>query len=233
MVDYYHSAEARWFSTTTDLLSTWLTWFSRNGRLKVVKSATKTAVTGPHIKRERLRKDEYLILPCSESTGVKQRQGRFEIKSLVSAPRPWSGYGMVGRIDQWVKWSFDPPDDEFRIQLAERLTGKQKSPGSGNWRTVTKTRYLQKYSYDEGSLREISPDHRPTKGCNVELTRIAVNASQSNWITLGFESFGEPGSVLQQLDASLQYYFTNHKLPPHPLTGANSLNYPTWIALLD
>jgi hypothetical protein len=49
-----------------------------------------------------------------------------------SLPRPFSLGGVVGRVDQWVKWSFDPSEaiaTQFEIEMDQ----------SGPWRRVVRT----------------------------------------------------------------------------------------------
>lgn len=225
MVNFYHSAEARWFSTAIEKKDVSLRWFRQGDFLPLVVEGD-TAPAGAYVKVEGLRTDHYLCLPCSDTTGVKQRQGKFEIKSLVAGPRPWAGHGLTGRIDQWVKWSFEDKDKDFRAALADKLNM------SGKWTAVAKTRYLQKYSCDGGSLALVSPDERPMSGCNVELTSVEVGASVSDWITLGFEAFGDPGDTFKLLKDTLQDFFSRCGPPPVQLNGHDSLSYPTWLAML-
>ena len=78
----------------------------------------------------------------------------------------------------------------------------------------------------------MSPDQRPDTGCNIELTKISVQATVANWLTFGFEAFGPPGRVTAILDQAVQEFFDTHGQPPLPLDGRDSLNYPAWLALL-
>ena len=139
--------------------------------------------------------------------------------------QPQHGFGgVVGRVDQWVKWSFDP-SEAIAIQLEIELDQ------SGPWRKVVKKRYLQKYSFDSG-LVAVSPDQRPDTGCNIELTVIDVKATTGTWLTFGFEAFGPSGRVMALLDEAVQHYFTVHGPAPVRLEGRDSLSYPAWLALL-
>jgi hypothetical protein len=225
MTFFAHSAELRWFSPLIEREAEFLAWFHQADTLTLVKEG-EVAPSVPYVKEERPRTDQYLCLPCTDVTGVKQRQGKFEIKSLVAGPRPWAAHGLTGRIDQWVKWSFDDEDIVFREALAGKLNG------SGKWAAVEKKRYLQKYSCASGEMKLVSPEDRPPSGCNVELTLIDVDASVSQWLTLGFEAFGEPGDTFKLLHDALDEFFTRCGPPPLPLSGHDSLSYPTWLALL-
>jgi hypothetical protein len=224
--DFYHSAELRWFLPEQSPWDRVLHWFTLQGRLPINEEGQydpRTA-TGPFVKLERERIDEYLFLPQCDTVGVKQRQGKLEVKALIAGPRAFSLGEVDGRQNQWVKWSF-APSDAIAIQLEIELDQ------SGPWRKVVKKRYLQKYSFDLG-LVAVSPDQRPDTGCNIELTVIDVKATTGTWLTFGFEAFGPSGRVMVLLDEAVQHYFTVHGPAPIRLEGRDSLSYPAWLALL-
>jgi hypothetical protein len=202
------SAEVRWF-IPTELPEDVLGWFT-NGR---------------KIEPELSRDDEYLVFPGSASVGVKLRQERFEIKALVSPPRTITiGHGIAGRTDQWVKWSF--AHESLKQLLPAFLE-------SGQWVTVTKKRYLRRFSAG-AAISEVDQGDRPGKGCNVELTRIEVKMEPSVWFSLGFEAFGEQSEVARILEETLRVFFTEHGQPPGvKLEETNSLSYPVWLASLS
>jgi hypothetical protein len=222
-----HSAETRWFLREWAQWDEVLKWFQLKDQLPLNEEGKydpKTA-TGPFVKLEQERTDEYLLIPDSDAVSVKQRQGKLEVKALVAGPRPFSLDGVVGRVDQWVKWSFEPSDKQRSKQLEIELNL------TGPWLKVVKNRYLQKYSYDS-DLVAVSPDQRPGTGCNIELTVIGVKANVGTWITVSFEAFGPSGRVMAVLDEAVQHYFTAHGNPPVQLDGRDSLSYPAWLALL-
>jgi hypothetical protein len=225
--DFYRSAEIRWFLSGQSQTDQLLAWFKLPGQDPVVE--TKYYVlqpeAAPFVKQEPERHDEYLLMPDCATVGVKQRQGRLEIKALVAGPHPFARGEVVGNVDQWVKWSFGPSN-----QIAKQLEGEFAQ--SGPWRTVDKNRYLQKYSFDSGSLVAVSPDSRPDTGCNIELTVIDVKANVQSWLTFGFEAFGPSGRVVALLDQAVEDFFAAHGQPPLPLDGRDSLSYPAWLALL-
>ena len=180
---------------------------------------------GPFVKLEQERTDEYLFLPDCGTVGVKQRQGKLEIKALVAGPRPFSLDGMIGRMDRWVKWSFDPSEAigrQFEIELDQ----------SGPWRKVDKKRYTQKISLDSGGPVAVPPDQYPDTGCNIELTLINVKATVGTWLTLGFEAFGPSGRVMALLDEAVQHFFAAYGPPPVSLDGSDFLSYPAWLVKL-
>ena len=137
---FYHSAEVRWFLPGLDQRDEVLKWFHLQDQLalNVEKEYDPKAATGPFVKLELERTDEYLLLPDSDTVSVKQRQGKLEVKALVTGPRPFACGGMIGRTEQWVKWSFEPSDKQRSKDLEIELDL------TGPWRKVVKKRYLQK-----------------------------------------------------------------------------------------
>lgn len=218
-----HSAEIRWFIGGS-LSDQMLTWFAAGLPVRVEGFYDKNTVQ-PFVKREIERLDEYLDLPDYDTVSVKQRQGKLEVKAQVSDPRSFSHPGgVIGRIDQWLKWSFD---SDLLKQMEAELRQKD------TWRDVGKVRYLLKYSFDSGKLVEVSPDQWPVKGCNVELTRVNVKADVEEWFTLGFEAFGPLGDVVTILEETLSHFFSRRSENSGvQLKDQNSLSYPGWLATL-
>lgn len=231
---FYHSAEIRWFLREHDQRDQILRWFRLQDQLPLNGQGQydPKAATGPWVKLEQERTDEYLRLPDCDTVSVKQREGRLEVKALVAGPRPFSLDKMTGRMDQWVKWSFDPSGKAFPDgqTLTQQLDSEFDQ--SGPWCKVGKKRYLQKYSFDSGSLVAVSPDQRPDTGCNVELTVLDVNGNAGAWLTFGFEAFGPSGRVIAFLDEVVKHFFALHGPAPVPLDGRDSLSYPAWLAML-
>lgn len=204
-----HSAEIRWFFPQA-LPAAVLGWFS----------------TGRDPAAEGVREDDYLLFPDCDTVGVKLRQGKLEIKALLSAPRPLTlrvGQNLNGRMDQWIKWSFE---DQGLKALDPALRQ------SGRWLRVRKERRLRKFSAT-GSLAEVPVDQTPlpSSGCNVELVRLEIPAHPPVWFSLGFEAFGSAAGNVETLDETLHHFFTLYGPPPdRPLTGRESLSYPAWLA---
>ena len=205
-----HSAEARWFILEV-LPDEVMGWFT----------------AGHAIDSEGVQNHEYLCFPNCESVGVKLREGRLEIKAILSAPRPLGrDLGVNGRTDQWVKWSF----------ASEGL--KTLYPGlhqSGRWLKVRKERFLRKFSANMGALVEITGKQRPLPGigCDIELTRIEVEAIPQFWFSLAFEALGPPAVSTTILEWAIHSFFKEHRpLPRIPLNEGNSLSYPAWLLKL-
>lgn len=207
---FLQSSEIRWFFPQS-LPQEVLEWFS----------------AGENLTPERVREDEYLLFPGCDTVGVKLREGKLEVKTLQAASRPLDlDGGITGRTDQWVKWSFG---NEGLKTMKEALLESER------WGRVSKERFLRKFSYDSGNPVEVQSEEKPlpTSGCNVELTRLRVNADPGEWFSLGFEAFGAPASTAKILDDTLRKFFGEHgDMPGVRLTGRESLSYPAWLATL-
>jgi hypothetical protein len=204
----FHSAEARWFYRGS-LGAGVLEWFQ----------------DGHALAPER-RPDDYLRITNCETVGVKARDGKtFEIKAQVSAPKLFDLGHIGGRADEWVKCSFDDPGLAGAVAAMTR---------TGEWITISKTRYLRKFSADSGSLTEVPADRKPLPiaGCNLELT-IVVPPNGVEWVSLAFEAFGPSLLTTTILNDALTKILVSGNLPPGlPLTAGRSFNYPVWLATL-
>ncbi|MFZ2488659.1 MAG: hypothetical protein WAZ19_11100 [Anaerolineae bacterium] len=222
---FYHSAELRWFLPDNGQIGALLHWLKLDNTLPVLVEGEydPKAVAGPFVKQERLRTDEYLLLPAKDTVGVKQRQGRLEVKALMQPPQPFAHADIAGLCDAWVKWSFNPTKP-----TAQTLAGELDA--AGPWAAVEKVRYLLKLSLDSGQPVLVTPDERPAVGCNVELTTLTLNFTTQPWLTFGFEAFGAPDQVMGYLQAAVQHFCGMARRSPLVLDATTSGSYPVWLA---
>jgi hypothetical protein len=199
------TTEIRWFIPGI-LSKEALSWFNAGHRLE-------TAIVQVH---------EYLLFPGCDTVGVKFREGRLEIKAKVGVPQPLSlEKDIQGQREQWIKWSL--PTKEFPMFGP---TLRQ----SGQWLTVRKERNQRIFSSEAGNLQEVSTGSFPVTGCNIELTRIEVEADPSTWFTLAFEAYGPPSVTAEILEEGVRFFFKKRKRAPGiNLNKANSFSYPTWL----
>ncbi len=194
-------------------------WFYRNQMPPQVMSW----FCGSRLCREEAaRTDHYLILRGSNEVGVKVRGGEmFEIKARTRMPQPLllATGASVGRQDAWVRWSLE--DREAAVRLAAVGTG------SSEWIPVTKKRWLRKFSFEVGGeVEETDVDAVTEHGCRVELSEL--NALDSKWWTLAFESFGEVNrsTYLEQVARHFLRVLPEHGLA---LTERDSMAFPEWL----
>jgi hypothetical protein len=202
------SAETRWF-IRGELPDEVLNWFKSAGPLD----------------SEGVQVHEYLLFPDCQSVGAKLREGRFEIKAILAASQPLSlDLGIQGRTEEWVKWSFASEG----LQIIDPALHQ-----SGRWLKVYKERFLRRFSAERDSLVEVTARPGPLSGtgCNIELTRIEVEANPRFWFSLGFEAFAPSALPSQILLHTISLFFQEHgPMPGIPLGERNSFSYPAWLA---
>lgn len=170
---------------------------------------------------EARRTDHYLHLPACEDVGIKQRQGRMEIKRrLAERSVQTFAKGIAGRIEQWVKWSF--------VLDEQQLPDLTKPTGS--WVSVEKVRQLKKFAITpDGTITASDASDRIAQGCNFELTTLVLD--EKEWWSLGFEAFGELATVETNLTLTLKQVLSD---PDFPLLQAeDSFAYPHWLRLMS
>jgi hypothetical protein len=168
------------------------------------------------------REDEYLHEPDQTELGLKSRgrESGIEAKGLVAVLlQPSDAMPFVGPIQIWCKWQ------SLTLTLRDLPTVRTR-----------KTRWLRKFDTsreepieiplgDDGVPKEGGP--LPRHGCNVELTRIELDAEQI-WWTLGFEAFGDVFSVERNLRSTLSVMASRH---PPALGSGELLSYPAWLSM--
>lgn len=165
------------------------------------------------------RLDRYLLFPGCQSVGVKEREGRFEIKARWrSAEIARFAENVVGRCDGWAKWSYGrPPVTHWLDALSREPEG---------WIEVQKTRWLLQFSMDVGAPELVGPDAQPSEGCGIELTSIRVR--ESCWWSVGLEAFGTRDRLRTNLFTVAEHFLPSWELSP-PLGVVNSCAYPAWL----
>ncbi len=200
-----HTAEIRWFMPGI-LTEKTLNWFSAGRPLE-------TATVQVH---------EYLLFPGCDTVGVKFREDRLEIKAKAGLSQPLSPRtGVRGLREQWIKWSLPTKGLPMFGGLLRQ---------SGPWLKVRKERNQRIFSAETGNLQEIPIGVFPVAGCNIELTRLEVEAHPSVWFTLGFEAYGPPAITARILEKGLSFFFERRgPAPGMKLNKANSCGYPAWL----
>lgn len=194
-------------------------------------------VSGKQSEEQPERVDRYLVLPGCTTTGVKFREGRFEIKAQTSAPEPVDyGNKVGGRRGTWVKWSCACGD------LFDHCAAPQDDDA---WAFVRKRRTVRLVSLEGKSPVDTAvggPSLRA--GCLVERTAIeAVICDGTGGVPAGpdwerartfhsvaFEAFGEEGQLLGNLDRAVRYVVDAQ--PGLRLSATDSKSYPEWLVSL-
>lgn len=184
------------------------------------------------------RTDEYLLLPSCETTSVKLREGRFEIKALTQSPTELSvNNALSGQCASWVKWSQEATDlTSFRDMITDP---------ADTWVFISKRRLLRIFSLDSGNPTEVDASNVITDdGCQVEITSIRAIVANSQetlsatdwdnaarWWSYSLESFSPNSSDviatnrnnLKKVAALLASEV------PFRLALSDSRAYPAWL----
>ncbi len=222
----FNSAEIRWFLPPSEDWETALEWFLGKGNEKI-NLTMNYSLDGislfENIKKEELRTDEYLIIPQCTTVGVKQRQGKLEVKARIGEKENYRNEPLSGIIDYWSKWSLQPSETNFS-------TLEKDLQHSGEWLKINKIRYLLKLSRSENSISIVTPDAWPEKGCQVELTQVWADGSDEKWTSFGFEAFGGSFQNLgHTLKDSILFFISKKNQPTFLFSTQNSLSYPAWL----
>jgi hypothetical protein len=200
-IQLLYSAEVRWFVKGL-LPESALAWFLQD------------APTDPLI-----RIDRYLLFPGCASVGVKEREGKFEIKARCSSGEiARLAAHAVGRVEGWAKWSYErPPVTPWLEALALEPAG---------WINVCKARRLLQFSLERGAPQRVGLAEQPRQGCSIELT--SIQARGGDWWSVGLEAFGSKARLQANLRIVAAAFFSARGTPP-PLGLTDSCSYPAWL----
>ena len=216
----YYSGEARWFfqGEASHAARHWIT-------------ASDLSDPAPE------RVDQYLVLPGCPTTGIKIREGNFEVKAQTSPTEPvtWNER-IAGSRDTWVKWS---------RAMQDTATFTDRIQSGEHWAFVSKRRTLRLFSLESELPTEVEIGGPClSAGCQVEMSDIRVAwASEyglppqkegwqraDRWWSFCFEAFGEPAQLLDHLDSTIR--FVAAEAPELELPQEASMSYPAWLASL-
>jgi hypothetical protein len=197
-----HSAELRWFfeGSPPDDVQRWFVGEAFRGSTE-------------------RRTDQYLVLPGCNSVGIKLRKKTFEVKALLDpAIVVVVDANVSGLADTWIKWS-------TTVSAVSQLENGIKA--DAEWADIEKTRWLSKFSLDNGAVEPVSTSSRPNEGCSAEFTTIAI--AGAGWWSFALEAFGSLATIGSNLHRTAQQFFGTHPAPC-PLPLAASCSYPAWLA---
>jgi hypothetical protein len=176
---------------------------------------------GPQPAARAWREDRY-ALPGIADMGIKQREGRLEIKGRTAklgahaiAPE------IEGNAERWCKWSYDV------ASIAAGLRGCLE----GNETIVVGKGRMQRHFLLEpgGPAQEAAQRDLARRGFSVELTRIRLPSGEDHW-SLGIEAAPDDPALLADLLRALGDVLRGF---PLALPRTRSRSYPQWLARLQ
>jgi hypothetical protein len=211
-------------------LSAEVRWFFNGAIPTIVKKWFKSS---PLRSNPEKRTDTYLIFPKAKSCGVKFRNSKFEIKSLVEdrGNRNFAAKAR-GAIRIWEKWS---TKGESIVQLKQEATLNKAI-----WVDVKKKRIIRKFSADSSQIREVDASDKkgfPDNGCNVELTRVKIH--QNPYWSLAFGAFGKEDTLIDNLSKTVRILLSEKECPFTSLCESSEISlseekchsYPSFLML--
>jgi hypothetical protein len=202
------TAEIRWF------------WRDDESQELVDWFASPTVHDGQHAAPPG-RVDRYLVDKSQVELGIKARGGRdgVEIKGLVDARAAELESGVfAGPIEIWSKWWTDALflDTDLTVAIGKRRW--MRAFDLSGTSPVDATEHVAEWF---NGTRPI-----PSRGCNVEVTRVAVPDGQV-WWTMGFEAYGPLSTVAADVSVAADVMATRR---PPEMPGAKCQSYPAWLA---
>ena len=176
------------------------------------------------------REDHYLLFPVALGLGLKLREGRLEVKSLIKTlgVRSFTA-DVAGIVQVWKKEDYG----ETAVKEFERL---QKS-APHLWIAVRKDRTLRKSSLEGATIVEVPADRVVLRdGCNAEVTKLTVGGS-AYW-SFNFEAYGNSSRVVDCLQRAALHVLKDNCRPRLFKTSASSADafpaekscsYPEWL----
>lgn len=149
---------------------------------------------------------------------VKQRQIDADMKQL------WNG--VEGRLEQWVKWSFDTP---VKDEKGEHIMYPDISLPEGCWIGVKKRRLVRKFAINADNMTlAVDFEARPDEGSLMEITWL--EALDQRWWSLSFEAFGSLDTVQRNLELVLDLVKGDPAFPQ--MQAKDSFAYHRWLGLV-
>jgi len=164
---------------------------------------------------ETWREDRYLVLPGVTDMGIKERQGRLDIKGRLAklgshaiAPE------IEGSAERWCKWSY-----------GAAIAGSFRDLRDHRPVVVGKGRAQRHFLLEpDGRAQATAQRDLTRRGFSLELTRIRL-AGADHW-SLGVEAAPDDGALLDDLLRVLADLLQGF---PLPLPRAQSRSYPSWL----
>lgn len=163
------------------------------------------------------REDWYLWLPATTDLGIKQRQGKLEIK------KRWGDRGIQaftptinGRVEHWLKWDFEL-NHPGRSEMLQ---------ADAHWIAVNKIRSQKHYALQgEDQIQAIGSGSEVAQGCSLEITNLSID--QQHWSSVGLEAFGTELLIEHTLNQVVRTLFD--RAEELSFEAQQSFGYPAWL----
>lgn len=162
------------------------------------------------------RRDVYLRLPNAADLGIKQRQGRLEVKGRrLVVPDVQLTPDAIGNLEQWIKWICHGAELGALLESLEGIDSLGIQ--------VHKQRIQRKFRLGD-TLEEVAIRERLDRGAYLELARIQVQGER--WWSLGIEAFPADYEMPKQVKELVYLLLKDASIQ---LPGTWSQSYPAWL----
>ena len=171
---------------------------------------------------EGVRLDYYIFLPNLDNVGIKNREGRLEVKwRIPNSQKRFEAPKLDGLIEEWIKWGWSDSKPQINDPLFDFLSEYPKGPMIKiiKRRLSRKFRLISKDKFELVDWIDLSES-----GFSVELTEIILGGTK--WWSVGFETLGNKITIeifknkIKEMSSEFPFEF---KLE-------NSFGYPKWIS---
>ena len=168
------------------------------------------------------RSDYYVFIPNVDYVGIKNREGRLEVKwRIPNSQKKFETSKLEGLIEEWVKWSWSDSKPQVNDELFNFLSEYPKGPMI----KILKRRRSRKFNLiSNAEFEPVKWVALTESGLSMELTEITNGGSK--WWSVGFETLGN--KITQELFQTKIKEMSN-KIPVK-LKLENSFGYPKWIS---
>lgn len=162
------------------------------------------------------RRDVYLRLPNAADLGIKQREGRFEVKRRrIVVPDVQLAPDAIGNLEQWIKWICQGAELGALFKSLEEIDSLGIQ--------VHKQRVRRKFRLGD-IPKEVAINKRLDRGAYLELARIQVQSQL--WWSLGVEAFPADYEMPRQVKELIYLLLKDTSIQ---LPGTWSQSYPAWL----
>jgi hypothetical protein len=168
------------------------------------------------------RLDYYIFIPNVDDIGIKNREGRLEVKwRIPNSQKRFETPKLEGLIEEWVKWGWSDSKPQINDPLFDFLSEYPKGPMI----KILKRRLSRKFKlFSNDKYEPVEWIDLSESGFSMELTEIILE--ESKWWSVGFETLGNK-ITLESFQTKIKEM--SSKIPLK-LKLENSYGYPKWIS---
>lgn len=190
-------------------------WFWRG---KPSEELIRDFFTGPYAAElgfSEPRTDDYFIFDRASTVGLKQREGKLELKALVEDAK-----GKISMPDFQI-W-------EKRSVMEESSLDESLKFEEG-WLSVTKARLLRRFKQIDDAVREVAPEQISGTNCQLEIS--AITCKDQDYWSYCLECYAEDGLPEKYFEIFYRH-LSGNRLVPKATEESEPQSYPVFLSQL-